>query len=576
MAIAGKITVDLEARDAKWSDGLSKSEKELKQFVDKSQKSLSALTLQKGVGAFADVFSKGAQAASDFATSIRTGMSQAEAFGKLLDAIPIVGKFKQGVEAVWELVTATKAEIAHFEKLSESTTKVIDGYREMAQAARLKGLFGDNRAIVQADIDTDAKITALHDKSAALATKRREIEQHQGDIVGGGLFSKRNLTQAQEDELKELELGGKLITAQIARAERGRQREKELIQREAAEHQRQFMRAEEEQVASFGASAMEKALRRSGKPLESAMIAVTEDASARIRAELDKLTDYALAGLNNKDRIARVRSVYDTIHAIQKDAAETSQALAQEDARRKLEITNDHWRSIVKLNREARINDMEAAGKHREAELTRIRGEYFDQVAEAEKKYREEHKSAAQVDRNDPTFKAAEQAAAYRRDTAERLLRAREIADIEKRQGERSRRDNEEFLKTQQKLFEEAKPPLEKYEEVIRELKQAFDEGVIDKEKYNKLVNDETSKTAKELQGDSHALSSEPLVGRTFDFRLPGVGAFGQGSPLESMLDLAKKRAEREAQMPDHLEKIRQKIVDTPEETIDINGIGTA
>src|SRR5438105_1314086 len=132
MSVAGKITVDLEARDARWSDTIQKSEKEVKQFVNNTQNALKDLTFSRGAGHFAETFEKGSKAAEEFATKIRTGHSAAETLGALVDKVPIVGQFKAAGEAIRELVTGEKAAEEQIRKLNASLDITLGSLRAAA------------------------------------------------------------------------------------------------------------------------------------------------------------------------------------------------------------------------------------------------------------------------------------------------------------------------------------------------------------------------------------------------------------------------------------------------------------
>lgn len=606
MAIAGRIIVDLIAKDEKWSDTISKSEKGVRKFVDNVQRDMKSLTLQNGAGAFVDVFSKGAKAAEDFATQIRTGTSNSEAFGKIIDDIPIVGKFKQAGEAIGEVIFKTKALQIESQKLSDAAEQISDAYRDVAAARSLLGLRGTAQESRQIDIDEDNKVKALHKEQEEVTKQIEEIEKHRTDLIGAGLTSKGNLTDAQNAELEKLlqqkeANNQKIILSDTqrqdkqARLEASAQRELFVVQRDWAQR-----------IESNEMQSQEVALRRRGQVLESAQMkqeAQFLEAKHAIENEADELArpyeksakEFAerfkkggeladqLESKKNADKAAGIRkAAADLLASYEKRKNETVASLQEDLGHKQEEQAIAHRETMTKIQRDADIQQLEAKGKHYEAAVAKADADYFDRIATMERKYREEH-NGSDADYDDPGLKGEQQAAYAKRDADIAVANSKRVeeeqkkaSEEQKKRDEQLRKDSEEFHKEQAKLWEEAKTPIEKYQDRIRELKQAMDDGVISAEQYLKLAGDASEKAAKGFGGADHALSTDPLYGRQFDFRLPGVGAFGQGSPMEEALKVAKEEAERNAAQRDNIDKLKRKVVDEPVPQIDINGVGTA
>jgi hypothetical protein len=76
--MGSKISVELEAKSQKWSEGISRAEKDVRGFVDNVEKNLKNLAGRGGAAGFANSLASGATAAEDLATKLRTGTSAGE------------------------------------------------------------------------------------------------------------------------------------------------------------------------------------------------------------------------------------------------------------------------------------------------------------------------------------------------------------------------------------------------------------------------------------------------------------------------------------------------------------------
>jgi len=107
--MASKITVELEAHSAGWTNGLARADGDLKKFVQSAKSigsafkggNVNTVQLAGGVAAAGAVLNQVAQSAEKVATAIRSGKDATEVFHAAVDDIPIVGQFAQAGSAIY-------------------------------------------------------------------------------------------------------------------------------------------------------------------------------------------------------------------------------------------------------------------------------------------------------------------------------------------------------------------------------------------------------------------------------------------------------------------------------------------
>jgi hypothetical protein len=459
---AGKITVDLEAKSDKWSAGIGKAEKDVRAFVDKAEGSLKSLGGQKGAGAFADALAKNSKAMASFATDIRTGTSYFEAFGKVVDDIPIVGKFKQAGEALGEPWFKTKANKEEARKWRETLIELGEAYSKINSARAGFGKYGQEKAELDVQADFNAKYGKLANERNTLkmdAMRREEV------------FAKPQY-QASDPEKAELardKLRIKEMSAEGVFLSQERDAKITAIRREANHQQHEFIRQGENESEAFLAAMQEKALRRQGKGLESAIVAV--ETASRIRASdlADSVSDENLKGIKSEDqKAARRKAVDEKIGREERQMRETVADLRAEHDRKEREETLGNEEKLSEIRASGNIErlriqdeslnaradkDGRATRSHL-AEQAQIQEDYRKQVAELEKKYREDNRTN-NVNRDDPTLKASLAAADEER--------RQKLGVLNAKGGSETMRNEENLLHERRKLWEQVGDAQEKY-----------------------------------------------------------------------------------------------------------------
>lgn len=577
MATVGKISVDLEAKDAKWSSGLAKGEKELKGFVDKTQSAFKALKFD-GSASIGNVSALGSglaavtQKAEGFATAIRTGKGATDMFKEGLESLPIVGKFAQAGSAIRELVTGEKAAKQLAIELAAEAAEIAGHFSKANAAAATLGKHGFAKEAAGITGDTNSKVAPLNDEISKLQAdigKREEVYAKPWIPVWES--EKRKLAQ---DKMKlasmRAERDGILKEALVHAQE---------IKKQETESHIQFDRQLDNRLAASEAELQEKVLKRQGKALDSAIVAVKERARSEKDAIQDSVSDYNLEqlGISDEEKKHRKDKASDALAQVDKETAATIADLQAEQQRKLFEQTNDHENNLNKIKAESEAARLEATGKHLDAELAKVNEAYAEEIAALEKKYREEHRTTG-VDRNDPQLKAEESEAAAKRDAGTELAKFKDkkehqklLQEEKKKELEQEKKAAEEWARDQKKLIEESESPLEAYEHKIREFTSALDDGKISQHQFDNLADKETHKTFRELEGHKREFDYGSLSGRERHFDIPQLER--ASTPLEKLLDEAKKRAQKQAETDDNIRKtwlILEKAFGGIAQTIDI------
>jgi hypothetical protein len=387
-----------------------------------------------GTTVAAYAFQKAAQGAEQLATAIRTGSSASEVFGSIVEKIPIVGQFKQAGDAIRELITGEKAAVYQAEKLGAAAVEVSNKYREIAASQSMRGLHGSARDSRANQIEADAKITKLHEAQAELDKQIGEIEKHKGDLIGAGLNSVDNLTEAQHANLKMLYNEKKANAGLILETSKNTaQREKEI---NAASQRELFLfhRDTAQKIEETDAHIEEQALRRNGRMLESAIkkaemlqiitrhgiinqadeLARPYEKSAKALRESGDL----IGARENAAKAMRIRQDADAqLWASERNTFDGITTLRLEDDRQKKEMAADNEEELKKIRNEANVAQLKARGLTLNAELAMIQQAYEEQIKTLEKKNREQNHTDY-TSLTDPILNAAKQAAFEKKQSA--------------------------------------------------------------------------------------------------------------------------------------------------------------
>jgi colicin import membrane protein len=475
MAQPAAIVVRLSTESSAWSKGLGDAGKDVQSFVNKAQGQFKALSFDSGnsinaggilkaVGALDSV----GKAAVEVATSIRNGGSAGEAFANILSKTPI-GPFISLGNSIRELVTGEKAAAIETAKLNEHLNKTNDIYRSISQTRAAFGKFGDEKAKLDIDKETNERITALHKQQEEITKAKQEIEKHDDNI---GYYS-----AAQKREMKRLDDEKKAIGLEIQVAGEARTQKEKDLKRERAQTELEYTRSLNERTIASEAAMTEKSLKRQGKALESAITAVKADRDKNIRELEASLDPYKLEGMDEGDKAARIKATNEAIAKEKAKGDETVDTLEAEDARRKQELALDNQEKLKEIQAKGNQESLKLQDEHINtsnelngnaqrshlAEAATIEEEYRKQIAEIEKHAREE-RAHGFIDPE--AIEGQKKAAEEQRKQAMGLLKEKGTDEFTKNQNE--------LIKEQRKLWEQSGDAQAQYAAKLADINDHF------------------------------------------------------------------------------------------------------
>ena len=377
-----------------------------------------------GATAGAYAFQKVAESARDAATAIRTGGSASEAFGKIVNTIPIVGQFKQAGEAIREMIRGTEAAKIQLEKLNESLIITSARYHEIAMSAEMRGKRGDEKAHLQVDQGTAAQQAALNNEKRELDKKRAEItpsrfnfeEGKNGSVASGSIslsLKEGSYSKAQLQEIKLLEQQSKAIQAKRVSLNADNLSQNKMLDEDDAQRLLEFKRGMDEQRIGIETTNRIKVLRRQGEAIQSALYGIKQRTEATKRANQAQLDPLKLAGQDAAQITEMKKKVAETNASLDASAAIDSEELLAEDNRKKWEIYRDSQETITHIQAEGAIERMKLAHDELGAELATIQESSRVAIVAAEKKQRETSRHL-DTDANDPQLIAEKKALALK------------------------------------------------------------------------------------------------------------------------------------------------------------------
>ena len=359
-----------------------------------------------GATAGAYTFQKVAESARDAATAIRTGGSESQTFGQIVNSIPIVGQFKLAGEAIREMITGEKAAIIEAEKLGAAAEKVSEMFHRMALERQGFGKRGDDLAGIQSSNTHDAERSAIgkraeeSDKAIAqfeadhaASSLLNPIDRIKQSMKGNAGRGVADYSAAEKGEYTALLASGKEIQASKKTADERFAANETLRKQDIAQRQLETFRAMDEQMIATQTTDKIKALRRQGLTIESALFAIDEHNAANYRSRHAQLDDTKLDALTGGKNGAAAKQLRAKIAAediaAEKSANEDRNDLLAEDGRKKLEIHRENEERITHIKAEGNIERMKLAHDDLGAELATIRESQRQGMVEAEKKQRE-------------------------------------------------------------------------------------------------------------------------------------------------------------------------------------------
>jgi hypothetical protein len=491
-----------------------------------------------GFAKFADTLKSVAKGAEEVATQLRTGKGYGEVFSETINKIPIVGQFKQAGEAIGELITGQKAARIEAEKLADHAMRMAEAYRSIGRDRAAFGKYGEERATIDIDNSANAAKDKLEADKYENNKKLIELKRHDAYV---GWY-----TAAQKAEMKRLQDEKRKLTDLQAHEDEKAEQAKKDLRRQNQQAQHEFMKALEDQTEEVEAKMQEKSLKRQGKALESAIVGIKAMQKRKIDDLRDSVSDFHLEGMNPEQAAKRKAEVAKAIISIQKDSDQTLADLKDVMHRKEFEQQKANDERMKQVQASANIERLKmqdeatnlknqkngTATRSHLADIAQIEEDFRKQSAELAKRNREEHGSERIV--FDDDFKGQLKA-----------LRAERQAKLDllgQKSGDEAKKNQEDSIKEQRKLWEQVGGPAEKYKAHLAEINEHF-------EKYHdlNLKNSELKKLDKDTLEDFKKLNpghetKVGLYGRTQSYAGVTVGDNGE-SIAKQQLELAKKAA---------------------------------
>ena len=362
-----------------------------------------------GATAGAYAFQKVAESARDAATAIRTGSSESQVFGSIINDIPIVGQFKKAGEAIREMITGEKAAIIQAEKLGEVAEKVSGLFHRMALDRQGFGKRGDDLAGIQGSNTHDAERSAI---GKQVEESDKKIAQFEADHAGSsllhpidrigqnvGLKESRGVSDysaSEKADYNALRASRAGIEASKGQADLQFAETEKLRKQDIAQRQLETFRAMDEQMIATQTSDKMKSLRKQGLTIESGMLAIDAHNAANYRSrhnQLDTVKLDAMEGGATGSFAKALRAKVAAEDIAAENSANTDRAdLLAEDGRKKMELFRDNEEKITHIKAEGAIERKRLAHDDLGAELATIQESTRVAVVEAEKKQRETHR----------------------------------------------------------------------------------------------------------------------------------------------------------------------------------------
>jgi hypothetical protein len=602
MSVSGKITVDVEAKAAGFTKGLAAAGKDAQRWAKGMEADFKAITFGKGfsaegVAAFGRSLNAGAQEAKAFATKLREGESVAQAFGQLVNGIPIVGTFKQAGEAIRELVTGEQAARVELDRLNDHLVKVTHGYRDIANADSIRGLFGDAREHRQLEIQRDNDVRAFDDTIRDLNRKREDFLDENASTVGRA-FGFTMLLPEQQKHLKAIDEDLALAVA----GRRSKMADGDFAiaeQEKSALHAREiYLRDSALKVDAIEAQMAEVRMRRSGDALGSARKRIEEEAhqqEALIRNEAAELARPFLKSADTfkaqgdvKKEAEQRKLAADLIAdadrraiAVERFKDQTIQSLTEDQGLRKFNAEAEAQEKLLELQEEGKIQSLKIQDEQINAENERRGVAIRSHLAEAEQAAADEARAVynakqafmdsheGRLDLNDPTLKGEIQAAAVERQMKQDGLR-------QKAQDE-TLSNQQRIAEETRKAWEQTEEPTARYLAKLQEINHQF-ERLHDSRLRDQQIKDLDAKTLGDLEKrDPDHRPDVNLYGRTLgtQFLTAGNGNREAQEQLEAMKKAANFQEQWDNQVMRPLAQWLNKVLGNSgaEQYIDIPGV---
>ena len=383
-----------------------------------------------GATAGAYAFQKVAESAKNAATAIRTGASESQTFGSIIDGIPIVGQFKKAGEAIRELIVGEKAALIQAEKLGEAAEKISAAYARRALQKQTFGLRGDDKSAADAELSHGEKLIELGKKVEDANKARASFETdhaassllHPIDRIKQSFKGNEGRTSKDYSDSEKANYAILLkdeADANVAkRTQTASFAASEVLRKEdIAQRQLETFRAMDEQRIATETSDKIKALRKQGLTIESALLAVEAHGEADYRSRHNRLDntklDALLGGRNGAEAKALKAQVAAEDLAAKATEDNERADLLEEGNRKQQEIYRGNEEAITHIKAEAAIERQKLAHDELGAELATIQESYRVAIVEAEKKQRETRR-LQNTDKADPQLIAERQALALK------------------------------------------------------------------------------------------------------------------------------------------------------------------
>jgi fused signal recognition particle receptor len=526
MGSVGKISVNLEAESAKFSQGTQQASKDVNRLrtdvehlkkaaagadvFDQLREGLGrrsalgeASELLKGGGPIsgltgaAEAIKSMAEQAKNLKDQFQSGkLSAGELTEKLIEGVPIVGQFWQAGKAIRELFTNEGADLENANTQAKALDEVLKSQK--------------------------ATFATLKDSARDYADFLEEVNHR---------INHATLTDNDAKDVYSLRL------AADEQADHAAAAQSEAIERE---HQEKLKKIREETQPAIDAT------RKAQKDYQDSN---KGDASAQeIQVHMQTLANIsAMAQRDRQEAEAQIDATYAAkqVKAAQAAAyektAEENKIAREVGAEQKANAERDA-KEISDTQAEAQEQTLEAQGRHFEAEKVKLDHALQEKLAAIKKEAEEESKTFGMNDRENQAKvaagaqdKIAAASAKYQADLDE-AAKQEEIRkwDETQKAAEEANKARNEMMEEGRKLTEDSLSPLEKYQEKLNDIRQLYYYDAIDKATFDKATqraNDELASSVKQQTGHAGAET------RRFDFNLAK-----QDQPIDPIQQLVQEQ----------------------------------
>ena len=434
MSAAKTVSVDVEARSAGVTQGLDKAKADFKKFADEVVKEMEGIkpgkdffnkgdflmgdksSMMKGVNEAKKSLTEGlsggglssalvgvtalqvglssvADGARKAADGLKAGETTAQAFGGVVDGLPIVGAVKQWGEAMHDFVHEITTGEGWMRKMDEAAKEASRNWHEAARARSTIGKYGQEKQ----ELDIGNQTKSEQENIKAEADKHRaefrrlsdQIHADENSLMNRTFrnFNSGEIAQLQQARDAEQRIINSLQGKSGAAGDAGKQSARDS-RYNAMVADTEKIRALNADVERAAAEGEEKSLKAQGKTLESRIVGVQTEARLRADALKSKLDPSQMRGMDDQRRMSLAEGTINATVEAEKSAAITIENLRTEDARRKEAIARENAEKLAEIDAQGNIARLKAQDEAANAQNERMgrsgRSHLAEQAAIAE------------------------------------------------------------------------------------------------------------------------------------------------------------------------------------------------